>query len=106
MGCIGFIVWRANAVFNIPKWRAFAIAALLFLPSVPLMFMTNPAAIISVFWPFAAIYGAIFCFKWCRDMDILIRTEQDTYNPLPETTRPAMTDQGSNRLFVPGRKDK
>ena len=101
------MLYRLNAVFNLPKRRALVVSILCFIAGCILLPTAPGAAGLSwMFFLFGLIYGCVWTVKFCRDMDILIKAEQDYYNPkFPEIPLQGTTS-GSNRLFVPKPLDR
>src|SRR6266566_4147944 len=108
MGCIGFLVYRFNAVFNVSKTRAAVVAILcglaglaflIAIPSVP-----DSGYTFGVFsmacWVYALIYGCIWFVKFNRDKQIVERAKV-TQTQQPVQMEQPMNNQGSRRLFVP-----
>jgi len=76
MGCIGFLVYRFNAVFNVSKVRAAVVAILCFVGGVPFFVFGDVWVMIGLAcWGYAFIYGCIWFFKFNRDQNIIKRAE-------------------------------
>ena len=102
MGCIGFLVYRFNAVFNVSKTRALVVAILCALGSIPFFAMGdvfNMIAFTCLCYSF--IYGCIWFFKYNRDKQIVERAKATKTQPRPVHMEQPMNNQGSRRLFVP-----
>jgi hypothetical protein len=107
------MLYRFNRLFNVSKTRALVVSILCFLAGLPLVIasvLDNPIwfMIGGACWGYALIYGCIWCYKFCRDMDIRIKAEQDYYNRQAQTAKimPPMTTPGSRRLFVANPLDR
>jgi hypothetical protein len=105
--------YRFNRLFNVSKTRALVVAILCFLAGCPLMIasvLDDPVwfMIGGAFWGYALIYGGIWCYKFCRDMDIRIKAEHDYYSQQlqQQEVMPPMTNPGNSRLFVPKPLDR
>src|SRR5690348_6071268 len=112
MGCLGFFIYRFNAVFNVSKTRALVVAILCFIAgciTIPIgaafaSDATGGFASVYVFiW--SLIYGGIWFFKHRRDQRIIERAKAQSAQPAAQII-PDMTTPGSNRLFVPKQFDR
>jgi hypothetical protein len=101
MGCIGFLVYRFNAVFNPSKTRA-AVASILCFFAGCLVFALGAdfASVGGGLLLFSLIYGCVWLYKYNRDKKIAA--------PPVATELPAQTitksNPDSNRLYVPEHK--
>ncbi len=106
MGCIGFLVYRFNAVFNVPKTRAAVVSILCFVAGIPFFVMGDAFPMIGLAcWFYAFIYGCIWFFKFDRDKRLIeqakVAKPQSAHQVMPDMTTP-----GSSRLFVPKQPDR
>src|SRR5258707_12067971 len=105
MGCIGFLVYRFNAVFNVSKTRAAVVAVLCTLAAFLFLFNPTLAAFGVMFLFYALIYGCIWLYKFNRDRKIVERAQSGAQHE-PVAPVIEMTSPGSSRLFVPPPLDR
>jgi hypothetical protein len=107
LGCIGFLVYRFNAVFNVSKTRAAVVAVLCFLGSIPFFLMGSAFAMLGLTaLAYSCIYGCIWLYKYSRDRKIVesaqVVAQQAPVGPVIEMCNP----RSNGRYFVPPPLDR
>ena len=106
MGCIGFLIWRFNQVFNVSKTRAAVVAILCFVAGFLLMPLGgNFFPFYGACFGYGLIYGCIWYYKFNRDRRIVERAQLEAQQA-PQAVAPPMSRPGGNRYFVPKQFDR